>query len=78
LNSQQFINQLITNMDHGESQAVGVGDNGSFYLDVGALTQLNEKNVLGLLSATSIALQRVGQPTNTRAAMTAAHEILSE
>ena len=62
----------------GESQAVGMDAPSSFYLDVGALSQLNEKNVLGLLSATSVALQKVGQPTNTRAAMTAAHNILSE
>jgi hypothetical protein len=47
-------------------------------LDVGALTQINENNVLGLLSATSIALQKAGQRTNTGAAMTAAHNILAE
>jgi len=76
--SQQFIRQLIANVAPGESQAVGVDAPGSFYLDVGALSQINEKNVLGLLSATSIALQKMGQSTNTRAAMTVAHDILSE
>jgi len=77
VDSQQFIRQLIANMGPGESQAVGTDAPGSFYLDVGALSQINEKNVLGLLSATSVALQRTGQPTNTGAAMTVAHDILS-
>lgn len=75
--SQQFIQQLMAGMP-GESQAVGLDGPSAFYLDVGALSQINEANVLGLLSATSIALQKVGQPTNTRAAMTVAHDILSE
>jgi hypothetical protein len=78
VDSQQFIRQLIANMGPGESQAVGIDAPGSFYLDVGALSQINENNVLGLLSATSVALQKVGQPTNTRAAMSVAHDILSE
>ena len=77
VDSQQFIQQLIAGIP-GQSQAVGLAEPGSFYLDVGALTQLSENNVLGLLSATSVALQKVGQPTNTRAAMAVAHEILSE
>ncbi len=68
----------MANMGPGESQAVGIDAPGSFYLDVGALSQINENNVLGLLSATSVALQKVGQPTNTGAAMTVAHDILSE
>ena len=75
---QQFLQQLIANVDPGESQAVGLGASGSFYLDVSTLSQLNEQKILGLLSATSIALQNFGQPVNTRAAMTAAHNILSE
>ena len=65
-------------MSPGESQAIGVDGPGSFYLDVGALSQINENNVISLLSATSTALQKVGQPTNIGAAMTVAHEILSE
>jgi len=77
VDSQQFIRQLMASMGPGESQAIGLDGPGSFYLDVGALSQINENNVLGLLSATSVALQKAGQPTNTRAAMTAAHEILS-
>jgi 3-dehydro-L-gulonate-6-phosphate decarboxylase len=78
VDSQQFIRQLMANMGPGESQAIGMDAPGSFYLDVGALSQINENNVLGLLSATSIALQKAGQRTNTGAAMTAAHNILSE
>jgi 3-hexulose-6-phosphate synthase len=77
IDQQQFIRQLIASMP-GESQAIGTDVPGSFYLDVGALSQMSEQNVLGLLSATSVALQKVGQPANTRAAMAVAHEILSE
>jgi 3-dehydro-L-gulonate-6-phosphate decarboxylase len=77
VDNQQFIQQLLAGLP-GESQAVGLDGPGSFYLDVGALSQINENNVLNLLSATSTALQKVGQPTNTRAAMTVAHDILSE
>jgi 3-dehydro-L-gulonate-6-phosphate decarboxylase len=78
VNSQQFIRQLMDSMGPGESQAIGLDGPGAFYLDVGALSQINKNNVLGLLTATSVALQKAGQPTNTRAAMTAAHDILSE
>jgi 3-dehydro-L-gulonate-6-phosphate decarboxylase len=77
VDSQQFIQQLMASLP-GESQAVGLDGPGSFYLDVGALSQLNESNVLGLLSATSYALQKIGQPTNTRAALAVAHDILTE
>ncbi|MBC8507135.1 MAG: orotidine 5'-phosphate decarboxylase [Chloroflexi bacterium] len=75
---QQFFKHLIANISPGESQAVGMDAPGTFYLDVGVLSQINEDSVLGLLSATSFALQKVGQPTNTRAAMTVAHNLLSE
>lgn len=78
VDSQQFIRQLITNVVPGESQAVGLDGPASFYLDVGALSDLNGEKVLGLLSATSKTLQRLGQPTNTRAAMTVASNILSD
>jgi len=77
VDSQQFVRQLIGNLP-GESQAAGTDAPGSFYLDVGTLTHLNASSVLNLLSATGAALQRAGHPANTRAAMTAAHEILSE
>jgi 3-dehydro-L-gulonate-6-phosphate decarboxylase len=77
VDSQQFIRQLLTSLGTGSSQAAGIGAPGSFYLDVGALSQVNEQSVLGMLSATSMALQKVGQPANTRAAMTVARDILS-
>jgi 3-dehydro-L-gulonate-6-phosphate decarboxylase len=77
VNSHQFIQQLLSSLGPGSSQAAGLGAPGSFYLDVGALSQLNDQNVLGMLSATSTALQRVGQAANSRAAMTVAHDILS-
>jgi 3-dehydro-L-gulonate-6-phosphate decarboxylase len=75
---QQFIRQLLANIEPDASRAVGIASPGSFYLDVGALSQINENKVLNLLSATGAALQKVGQPTNTRAAMEAAHNILTE
>lgn len=75
---QLFINQLIEGVGVGESQAVGLSGESAYYLDVGALSQLSETTVFNLLSATSIALQKVGQPTNLRAAMTAARDILNE
>ncbi len=78
VDSQQFIQQLLSNLGPGSSQAAGLGAPGSFYLDVGALSQLTDQNVLGMLSATSSALQRAGQPVNSRAAMAVAHEILSD
>jgi 3-dehydro-L-gulonate-6-phosphate decarboxylase len=75
---QQFFGQLMASVRPGESQAVGMNANDSFYLDVGALSPINQDSVLNLLSATSMALQKVGQPANTRAAMSVAQEILSE
>ena len=75
---QQFIQQLVANSGQGQSQAIGSDRPGSFYIDVAALSQISQDTVLGLLSAASAALQRVGQPANTRAAMSAARDILSE
>jgi Orotidine 5'-phosphate decarboxylase / HUMPS family len=75
---QQFIRYLLASIEPGESQAVGLGAPGSFYLDVGALTRINESKVQNLLSATSAALQKAGYPANTKAAVEAAHNILTE
>ena len=75
---QQFYRHLLASIEPGESKAAGMDSSGSFYLDVGALSRINENNVQKLLSATSSALQKVGQPANTRAAMEAAHNILTE
>jgi len=77
IDAQQFIRQLLTNLGPGSSQAAGLGAPGSFYLDVGALFQLSDQKVLGMLSATAAALQRVGHPADTRAAMIVANDILS-
>ncbi len=75
---QLFINQLIANAGVGQSQAVGINPNGAFYLDVGALAQRSEANVLSLLSATSVAMQKIGQQTNLSAGMTIARNVLNE
>ena len=75
---QQFIRQLLESIEPGESQAAGMDPSGSFYLDVGALSRINESKVQNLLSATGIALQKAGHSANTRAAMEAAHNILNE
>jgi hypothetical protein len=75
---QQFIRQLLASIEPDESQAAGMDSPGSFYLDVGMLSRIHESKVLNLLSATIVALEKVGQPTNTKAAMEAAHNILTE
>jgi 3-dehydro-L-gulonate-6-phosphate decarboxylase len=78
VDQQQFIRQLLASIEPGESQAVGMGGPGSFYLDVGALTRITESKVLNLLSATSATLQKAGYPVNTKAALDVAHNILTE
>jgi 3-dehydro-L-gulonate-6-phosphate decarboxylase len=75
---QQFIRQLLASTEPAESQAAGVDTPGAFYLDVGALTRINESKVLNLLSATSDALQKAGFPANTKAALDVAHNIFVE
>jgi hypothetical protein len=75
---QQFIRQLLASIEPGESQSAGMDSSGSFYLDVGMLSRINESKVLSLLSATSAALQKVGHPANTKAAMDVAHNIFVE
>jgi 3-dehydro-L-gulonate-6-phosphate decarboxylase len=74
----QLIQELISKVGPGQSQAVGVDQPGSFYLDVGVLPQVTRENVLGLLLATGSALEKVGQATNINAAMRVANDILSE
>jgi 3-dehydro-L-gulonate-6-phosphate decarboxylase len=76
-NQEGFIQSLVSTVETGEQQAVGQDSAGSFYLDVGALSQLNEQKILSLLSATSMALNSVGLPGDTQAAMTVAQEIIS-
>ncbi len=75
---QQFIRQLLASAGQGQSQAVGSDQPGSFYLDVGALSQMSQEAVLTLLSAVSAAMQQTGLTANTHAALTAARDILSD
>ena len=77
VDQEKFMQSLISSVDPGERGAVGQNASDSFYIDVGAISQLSEQKVLSLLSAASIALNLVGQPGNTQAAMNAAQEILS-
>jgi len=78
VDQQQFIRQLLANIEPNESQAAGIDSPGTFYLDVGRLSRINESKVQNLLSATSTALEKAGKPSNIRAAMEAAHNILTE
>ena len=76
--SQQMVDLIQANLGSGERSAVGVDGANSFYLDVGQLPQVNNQNVLGLLTATSAALHKSGLAGDTAAAMTAAQNILAE
>ena len=78
MDSQAFVELIKSNLGPGEKQSVGIENTSSFYLDVGQLPQINSSNVLGLLSATGLALQNSGVAGDTTAAMTAAQNILSE
>lgn len=78
VDSQAFVDLIKTNLGPGEQLSVGIENHSSFYLDVGQLPQINTNNVLGLLSATSLALQNAGKASDTATAMTAAQNILSE
>lgn len=74
---QLFINHLTSVLSAAESRAVGLNTSGSFYLDVGSLSPMNQSTVQNLLTATSAALQRVGLPANPNAAMNVAREIMN-
>ena len=78
VDGQQFFVQLRANIASGESQAIGMNSPRSFFLDVGALSQIDENKILGLLSATSLALQKSGHPANFGAAKAVVQDILSE
>jgi 3-dehydro-L-gulonate-6-phosphate decarboxylase len=75
---QQFIAEMKDGASTGDSRAIGLGAPGTFFIDVGALSQMSEYSIVGLLSAAGAALQKAGQPVNTRAAIAAVREILSE
>jgi len=75
---QKFFGQLMASIGSGSAQAFGMENGNSFYIDVGGVSLLNWDTILGLLSTTSIALQRVGYTPNIRSAISVAQEILSE
>lgn len=78
ISSQEIVDLIQANLGPGEKDAVGVVGADSFYLDVSRLPQVNNNNVLGLLTATSAALHKSGLDANIGAAMTAAQDILAE
>jgi len=78
ITSQQLVDLIQANLGPGEKATVGVDGPDSIYLDVAQLPQVNNNNVLGLLTATSAALHKTGLDANIGAAMTAAQNILSE
>jgi 3-hexulose-6-phosphate synthase len=78
IDSQGIVDLIRSNLGPGERGSVGVESSTSFFLDVGKLPQINQGNVLGLLSATSSALHHAGLDADTGAGMTAAQNILSE
>ena len=77
VNKQLFINNLISSLNVSESSAVGLNANGTFYLDVGAISSINQRSVLNLLSATNTAFQKAGLPGNINAAMRIAGDIMT-
>lgn len=78
VDAQQFFQQLNSQVNPAEAQAIGLGTNGTFYIDVGSLSNMSESNILHLLSALSRALQNVGQPAIENAALNMARNVLSE
>jgi 3-hexulose-6-phosphate synthase len=78
LESQDVVDLIQANLGPGEKGAVGLDSAQSFYLDIGQLSQLSNGNVLGLLTATSAALNQRGAEVDLGAAMTAAQNILAE
>ena len=78
ISSQQMVDLIQASLGPGEKAAVGVEGANSFYLDPAQLPQINNNNVLGLLTATSAALHKTGLDADIGAAMTAAQQILAE
>lgn len=76
--SQQIVDLIQASLGPGERTAVGVDGANSFFLDVAQLPQVNNQNVIGLLTATSGALHQTGQGADIGAALTAAQNILAE
>jgi 3-hexulose-6-phosphate synthase len=78
ISSQQLVDRIAANLGPGERRCVGSDSADAFYLDLEGLSQINNSNLLGVLSATGNALQHFGQTVNPEAALTTAHNILSE
>jgi len=78
VDAQQFFQHLNTQVGPAEAQAVGLGTPGTFFLDVGFLSQMSENNVLNLLTGLSRAMQNVGLPAIENAALNIARNVLSE
>lgn len=78
IRSEALVELIQSNLGPGEKGTVGINSGDSFYLDVAQLPQVNNNNVLGLLTATSAALHKSGLAADLGAAMTAAQNILSE
>ena len=78
IRSEDLVDLIQANLGPGEKGSVGVDSADSFYLDVSQLPQVNNNNVLGLITATSSALHKTGLAADIGAAMTAAQNILSE
>lgn len=78
INNQVLVDLIQSSLGPGEKATVGVNTADSFYIDTAQLPQVNNNNVLGLLTATSAALHKTGLAADIGAAMTAAQNILSE
>jgi len=78
MDSRQLVARIATNLGPGERSAIGQDSANAFYLDLGLLSQINNNNVLSILSATGSAIQYFGQVANTEAGLIAAQNILSE
>jgi 3-hexulose-6-phosphate synthase len=78
IESQLMVDLIKSHLGPGEKVAVGLDTASSFFLDVGKLPQMNQSNVLGLLSATSSALHQAGVEADFEAGMRSAQHILSE
>jgi 3-dehydro-L-gulonate-6-phosphate decarboxylase len=78
ITSQQLVDRITNGLGPTERLVVGSDAPDSFYLDLGRLSQLNNSNVISILSATGNALNQFGIQANAAAGLTAAENILSE
>jgi 3-dehydro-L-gulonate-6-phosphate decarboxylase len=78
VSEQALVNRIAALLDPAGGQAVGWSQPGTFYLDLDGLPRLNDAAVMGLLSCTGSALQALGFPANTAAALQAAQRVLDE